>query len=160
MPSVYRKLGEVPPIRCDSAATIQTLPASHLQKTRLSVSTEVAELTTVEMNSVQKQLKHRARSKSVVAGLMLGLFLFVLAMANFETLHCDVHADAETADHQCVVTLLASGQIDTASCAISVSEISFPVLHVAAPKVLDLVSVDYSLLPGRGPPASLDLTGL
>jgi len=121
----------------------------------LFVSTKLAELTVFEMNVAQKQLKLGVKCKPLVAGLMLGLFLFVLAMANFKAVHCALHDDAEKVDHQCVVSLLAGGQIDTASGTVSVSKVSPPAFQIATPKLFVVVAVDYSLLPSRGPPAAV-----
>ena len=90
-----------------------------------------------------------------MAGLLLGLFVFVLAMAQFGALHRLLHAEASQAEHQCAVTMLAGGQVDVAIGEVRV--VSIPVVAVALvmPASPIFVAVDYSLLPGRAPPAGL-----
>lgn len=107
------------------------------------------------MNRIKQPLSNAPLRLQARAGLLLGLFLFVLAMAQFGTLHRMLHADSGTAEHQCAVTLLASGHVDVA-----VSEVPVPFLPVLAvapvrPPAQIFVALDYSLLPGRAPPSPL-----
>jgi hypothetical protein len=107
------------------------------------------------MNWIQEPLSNAAPRLRARAGLLLGLFLFVLAMAQFRALHHMLHADAGQSQHQCAVTLLTSGHVDVAGSEIPLAFL--PVLAVA-PAMLSaqiFVAVDYSLLPGRAPPVAL-----
>jgi hypothetical protein len=76
-------------------------------------------------------------------------------MVTSTTLHKVVHPDASKADHQCAVTLLASGQVDAAPSAVAAPAISLiPV--VAKRFEVSSVSVPSFNLPlSRGPPALL-----
>ncbi|MCL4788308.1 MAG: hypothetical protein KJ070_16190 [Verrucomicrobia bacterium] len=95
------------------------------------------------------------RNQPLIAGLLLGVFLFVLAAAHSWALHHAVCAEASAPSHKCAVTLLTGGQVQIAPGAVSVVK-SPPVMVVcvqAAPVALTVA--DYFLLPSRGPPASL-----
>jgi hypothetical protein len=87
--------------------------------------------------------------------LLLGVFLFALALTYSESLHQWVHDGAVKPGHQCVVTLLVAGQIDAVPEAISIQFTSGAVLLLAWPDIPALRSPSYSLPPGRGPPALL-----
>ena len=87
--------------------------------------------------------------------LLLGVFLFGLALTYSESLHQRVHADAGKPGHQCVVTLLAAGQIDAVPAVISIRFTSGDVFLLAWPDIPVFRSPAYSLPPGRGPPALL-----
>jgi hypothetical protein len=92
----------------------------------------------------------------MIAFSLLGLFLFVLAMTQFESLHHAIHADAQQRDHQCAATLLSSGQVDAPPPSL-VSVIVCP-LEVMAEfncQPVVFVSFDFTLLPSCGPPALL-----
>ena len=91
-----------------------------------------------------------------MAGLLLGLFMFLLAMTHFESLHRAIHADARQPNHQCAVTMLQAGQVD-APPASAVSLMLSPVAVVTAfsPPAAVFVSFDFTLLPSCGPPALL-----
>jgi hypothetical protein len=95
------------------------------------------------------------RRKPLKAGLLLGLFVFVLAMAQFKTLHRYCHAEANQADHQCVVTTLSSGMVDAPTTHTVVVAAPVTVLCAQIPGIIFVPSVNYSLLPSRGPPALL-----
>ena len=94
-------------------------------------------------------------SKPLCAGVLLALFVFVLAMAQSGALHRLVHADASKPNHQCAATMLASGQVDSAPVGVSISPPTVLTFLCALPEVPLLLAVDYSLLPSRGPPALL-----
>ncbi|MGH7972533.1 MAG: hypothetical protein ACREIC_27785, partial [Limisphaerales bacterium] len=53
-------------------------------------------------------------------GLLLCLFLFVLAVCHCEALHHWLHTDAAKPRHHCVVTLRGHGHIDIAPACFSV----------------------------------------
>ncbi|MCW5553592.1 MAG: hypothetical protein KIS67_15710 [Verrucomicrobiae bacterium] len=107
------------------------------------------------MNVTREPTRKPLCNKPLKAGLLLGLLLFVLAMAQFKALHHFLHTDAAAPDHQCAVTLLTSGQVDSASPEVQVAVITSIVVACPQPAPLLLPVADYSLLPGRGPPASL-----
>ncbi|MBP9900963.1 MAG: hypothetical protein V9H26_18115 [Verrucomicrobiota bacterium] len=88
------------------------------------------------------------------AGLLLGLFLFVLALAQFGALHHFFHADSKQPNHHCAATMLAGGQIDAAPpCAVAVvvSPIQFVVTITELFPIF--VSFDFTLPLSCGPPA-------
>jgi hypothetical protein len=90
-----------------------------------------------------------------VGVLQLALFLFVLAMTQFKSLHHAYHPDSTKPGHQCVVTMVQSGQVDAPNCDVAI------VPKVTVPPDLGVVesvfvlTVDYSLPPSCGPPALL-----
>lgn len=88
--------------------------------------------------------------------LLLGVFLFVLAMTHFEPLHHAVHPDSDQSDHQCLVTMIHSGQMDTPLHA-TICVIACPLVKVAGPSFVHTiyVSFDFALLPSCGPPSIL-----
>jgi len=72
-------------------------------------------------NSLQhKKEKFCQLSKSFVAALLIGLVLFMAALASSETLHKLIHHDADEADHECAVTLFAHGHVESAACDVPV----------------------------------------
>lgn len=107
------------------------------------------------MNRIQEPPSNAAPRRGAKAGLLLCLFLFVLAMAQFKALHHLVHADAGQAEHQCAVTLLGHGQVDVAAADVRVAFMPVVAIAVVMPATPVFVAVDYSLLPGRAPPAVL-----
>jgi len=107
------------------------------------------------MSTMRKQWRKFLHSKPLLASGLLALFLLVLAMAQSGTLHRLVHADAANPDHQCAVTLLATGQIDVAAATATVPAAAPATFALALPEAPLLAVADYSLLPGRAPPSSL-----
>jgi hypothetical protein len=101
------------------------------------------------------QWRKAVRGKPFLAGLLLSLFVFVLAMAHSETLHHLVHVDAGMPEHQCAAKLLTKGHVDAAPAAVSVSITPLASIGCALPQVSLLLAVEYSLLPSRDPPAAL-----
>ncbi|NOS70377.1 MAG: hypothetical protein HOP33_10655 [Verrucomicrobia bacterium] len=95
-------------------------------------------------------------SKRIISVLLLGLFLFVLAMTQFESLHHAVHADSQQPSHHCAATMLAGGQVDApppSGVNVVVSPVVF-VVEFTQPSAI-FVSFDFTLLPSCGPPAIL-----
>jgi hypothetical protein len=109
----------------------------------------------VVMNRMPQPSSNATLRRRARAGLLLGLFLFVLAMAQFRALHHMLHADSGTVDHQCAVTLLASGHVDVAVSEVPVAFLPVLAVAPAIPSAQVFVTVDYSLLPGRAPPVVL-----
>ena len=97
----------------------------------------------------------RQFSKSLFVGLLIGMVLFMTALASSESLHKLVHHDADEAGHECAATLFAHGQVDSPVVAVAA------IIPVAPVDFLPLTSVSVfsalveTLPPGRGPPVSL-----
>ncbi|MEO6872012.1 MAG: hypothetical protein ABI233_07305 [Chthoniobacterales bacterium] len=53
--------------------------------------------------------------RAIVASSLLGAFLFALALAASPQLHARFHADAGSPNHECAVTLLATGKYQQAT---------------------------------------------
>jgi hypothetical protein len=83
---------------------------------------------------------------------MLGLFLALQILATSSSLHCWLHPDSASPDHQCVVRIVANGDLDHSPASASApvpQDISGIVVLLDS---FVLVTVDYRLLPGRAPP--------
>jgi hypothetical protein len=85
--------------------------------------------------------------------LLVGLVLFMAALASNETLHKLIHHDADEAGHECVVTLFAHGHVESASCDVPV--IAPATFVEATPRIeFSVVSPTIgNLPPGRAPPS-------
>jgi hypothetical protein len=91
--------------------------------------------------------------KPVYAGFLLGLFLSVWGMAQFQTLHKALHCDADHPDHQCGVTLLSSGLVALADGPCETVAYTFTVVAETLPAA-GLAPAWVAFLPcTRGPPA-------
>jgi hypothetical protein len=91
--------------------------------------------------------------QAVIASLLTGLVLLLNAMAASPSLHQWFHANAGKAEHQCVVTLFAHGQVDSASVAVPVV---VPVAWIQTVSTVEfsVFSPAIENLPAeRGPPA-------
>jgi len=104
---------------------------------------------------VQDKRSHSCPSgKSLLAALLIGLVLWLNAVAASPALHRMIHHDANKADHQCAVTLFAHGQVESAATVIPVvlpvtfAETSRPVGSLLSGSTIEL------LPPGRAPPAA------
>lgn len=95
------------------------------------------------------------KGRRVKAALLLGLFLFVLALASSSQAHRVFHPNANQADHHCAATMLASGKVDAAPSAVVV--LLAPLLSVTLVRVeVSSPSVtSFNLSLSRGPPALL-----
>lgn len=93
-------------------------------------------------------------SKAFIASLLACLVLLLDAMAVSPSLHELFHADAGKAEHQCVVTLFAHGQVDSAS--VEVTTLAPLTAFAACPVVkFSAFSPAIANLPaGRAPPVS------
>jgi hypothetical protein len=60
--------------------------------------------------------------KPALAALLVGIVLLLDAMAACPALHEMIHHDAGKEDHDCAVTMLALGKMDSATCEIIVPE--------------------------------------
>jgi hypothetical protein len=82
--------------------------------------------------------QHIARVKCVstragaglVASTLIGAFLFALVLAAAPRLHAWVHPDSNAADHECAVTLIASGSFEHGAAPVMV-RIPQPAQHFA-----------------------------
>ena len=93
--------------------------------------------------------------RRVGAIVCLGLFLTLQLFASSALLHKAVHADADSAGHHCVITLLSHGQVNAADVAPIVATfvaVTFFLLPLISSAVLS--SFDYRFAPSRGPPRS------
>jgi len=92
--------------------------------------------------------------QTVIASLLTGLVLLLNVMAASPSLHELIHADAGKAGHECVVTLFAHGQADSASVAVPV------VASLSLIQTVPLVEISVfrpaieQLPAGRAPPVS------
>jgi hypothetical protein len=97
----------------------------------------------------------RGAVKRVVAGLLLLLWLNVLAFAALPQLHTAIHRDASKAEHQCVITVILQGKY----------HFSEPVVASARPQPVTLIgpaiyssvflpTIPHRLAPGRAPPVA------
>jgi hypothetical protein len=105
--------------------------------------------------SKHKRLSNAWNGRRLIAVLLFGLFLSVQVVAQIESLHKALHTDAGKPNHQCAVTMLQHGQVDTADCAVAVVTLEPLPIVCATVESFFIPSVDYSLTPGRGPPALL-----
>ena len=106
--------------------------------------------------AVQEKRFGAAPTRRLISALLLLLFLFVLSLAQFESLHQTLHPDSSEPGHSCAVTLLRSGQVDAAP-AVPVTAAAPAPVPTAAPCFACpvFVSFEFTLLPSCGPPALL-----
>lgn len=91
--------------------------------------------------------------KPALAALLVGIILLLDAMAACPALHEMIHHDAGKEDHDCAVTLLALGKMDSATCEVIIPEPTALVETVQC-FVFSIFSPAIENLPqGRAPPA-------
>jgi disulfide bond formation protein DsbB len=107
------------------------------------------------MNWVREIRKATANRHFWLGGMLLGLFLGVLALTISEAWHRAMHADACEPEHQCAVTMLHSGQVDVP--VVEVTPVCGKVWTgvALAAKLVFVPVVDFNLPPSCGPPALL-----
>lgn len=59
-------------------------------------------------------MNRRERFRALVASSLLGALLFALGLAASPQLHARFHADAGSPNHECAVTLIATGKYELA----------------------------------------------
>lgn len=59
-------------------------------------------------------MSRREPFRAIVASGLLAAFLFALALAASPQLHARLHADAGASNHECAVTLIATGKYEQA----------------------------------------------
>jgi hypothetical protein len=101
--------------------------------------------------------KAARKERRIISAFLLGLFLFLQALAASPALHEFFHPDAGKEDHECAVTLFLHGQVSASGTVVAVVSVpTLPIFHLSAPAVV-YVSTDVQLLPSRGPPISAAL---
>jgi hypothetical protein len=85
----------------------------------------------------------------------LALFLTLLLFTSSEGLHKLIHADADSPDHHCAVTLFLQGQVNADETALPVIAF-FAALFFLLPPLQSAVfsSIDFRFAPSRAPPAA------
>jgi hypothetical protein len=105
-------------------------------------------------NSLQSNRLHFSQfSKTLFAGLLIGVVLFMTAMASSEALHKLVHHDADQAGHECAATLFAHGQVDSAVCDVPAVIPTAPVESNPLAEFSVFSSTVENLPLGRAPPS-------
>jgi hypothetical protein len=97
----------------------------------------------------------RPHGKAFTAALLVAVVLLLDAMAACPALHELLHQDANASNHQCVVTLFAHGQVDSAT--VEIAAIA-PAVFIETTSQSDFSVFTPAIgnLPaGRGPPVSL-----
>ncbi len=91
--------------------------------------------------------------KSLLSLLALVLYLAVVCASSSSVLHHFFHDDADAPEHQCIVTIISSGQFETphTTVAAEVPALAVRVDDCAEQPLLPIV--DFRLPPGRAPPA-------
>ena len=97
--------------------------------------------------------RHFQYGKAALAALLVGVILFLDAMAACPALHELIHKNADKAGHECAVTMFAHGKVESATVEVpaiipaasieSAPQIEFPVFGTAIE----------NLPQGRAPPA-------
>jgi hypothetical protein len=77
------------------------------------------------LRKIAASMNRRERLRALIASGLLLAILFALALAASPQLHARFHADAGSPNHECAVTLIASGKAEQADAP--------PVLVVAPP---------------------------
>jgi hypothetical protein len=107
------------------------------------------------MKLVQHLRNLAANRQQWLGGMLLMLFLSVLALTVSETLHHEVHAEAGEAEHQCAATMLQSGQFEMPAVTVAATTEAPVAWLELAPEINFVRSVELSLPPSCGPPALL-----
>ena len=91
--------------------------------------------------------------KPALAALLVGIVLLLDAMAACPALHEMIHHDAGKEDHDCAVTMLAAGKMDSATCDIVIPPPTILVETTQSFIVSAFSPAIENLPPGRAPPA-------
>lgn len=92
-------------------------------------------------------------SRRVWAVFGLILFLSLLAVSASEPLHKLIHADADSASHQCAVTLFAQGQVNAVETLAVLAAFVAPLFFLLPPvQSVAPASFDYRFSASRAPP--------
>ena len=98
--------------------------------------------------------KHpRWGGRRAVAGLMLGLWLGTFALMVSPELHQFLHPDAQSANHNCLITQIQQQPLLAGFAAFTVPAAALVAVAVAwSPEIRFLPTYDYRLPPSRAPP--------
>ena len=94
-----------------------------------------------------------------MASMLLFAWLATSAMAALPALHELIHNDSQNPQHQCAVTALVHGKYLSHAPA-TIAAAPAPRVEVAAVTFGSVIlpAIDYRLVPGRAPPATLSPT--
>jgi hypothetical protein len=103
----------------------------------------------------EKHFRFGQTSKAVLSMVLVLLVLALAALATSSSLHHALHPDSDSHDHQCLVTVFASGQLcgmETVAIVIlvAISSVYVELLPDAPSRSL----FDYCFAPSRAPPRS------
>ncbi len=92
-------------------------------------------------------------SRRVPAVICLALFLILQVFTSSETLHKLIHPDADSADHQCAITMFVHGQVNSVETGVAVI-VLVAAIFFAVPPLQSAVfsSFDYPFSASRAPP--------
>ena len=94
--------------------------------------------------------------RGLLAGVLIAMLLLSTLMSVSPALHRLIHQDAGNATHQCAVTLLSQHQLVASAPAPVLPRAAAVVsLPVRQTPILLLPIAEFTLPPGRGPPAVL-----
>ena len=103
--------------------------------------------------AVNKILKSGQSAKSVSAACLIALVLFLSLLGASPAMHKCLHADADRADHECVVTLFTHGQVDAVSIAPLVTGLVLLVgVLTLLSETFQIPLANYRFSRGRAPP--------
>jgi len=99
------------------------------------------------------RLPPASAQKAWLGVLCLALFMFIQTVSAHAGLHQLLHADADSAEHQCVVTLIASGHMMVFGDADMPPLTTVVLFHYQTfPQKFDYSSFDSRWQPERAPP--------
>jgi hypothetical protein len=107
------------------------------------------------MNRLRHLKNWAANRRHWMAATLLGVLLSVFALTLSEALHRMLHADACEPEHQCAVTMLQSGQVETPVVAVTPVFAATQIFAALPSETIFVPTVDFSLPPSCGPPALL-----
>ena len=90
-----------------------------------------------------------------MAVTLLGVFLSVFTLTLCEAWHRALHNEACEPQHQCAVTMLQSGQVETPVATLTLVRTTLVMVYALLAQNEFVSSVDLSLPPSCGPPALL-----
>jgi hypothetical protein len=91
--------------------------------------------------------------RRVSAAVSLALFLVLVVFSSSEQLHKLIHPDADSPGHQCAITMLVQGQVDTPSSSLVVIAFVCALFFVLPPLIAAVFSsFDYRFSASRAPP--------
>ena len=107
---------------------------------------------------MNRLLKSGQFAKSASALLLSALIISISLIGVSPALHKLIHADADSADHVCAITLFAKGQIDSVVAAPLVASLVMLLVFVATlAETFQFPLANYRFSRGRAPPPSASL---